>query len=281
MKVGAIIQARMSSTRLAGKVKKELPYGSGITVLQQIIRRLGTCKNLNDIIVATTKKKDDSEIVSIAERENSNWFRGSEADVLKRYFLAAKRYKLDVIVRITGDCPCIDSRIVDSYVEKHIRTSSDYTTNLLTRTYPRGLDTEVISFETLERTYKNAKAPQEKEHVVVHYIQRNPQLFKITEIKARKKLYAPDLRLTIDTQEDYALLCAVFGYLYPQDNYFDSHQIMDLLARKPWLRLINKKVVHKNYSFSSLKEEIREGVNLLDLQGLKKASNLLKRHLSK
>lgn len=276
MRIGAIVQARMSSTRLSGKVLKELPYGSGITVLQQVIRRLKKCSELDNIIIATTQKAEDDEIINIAEKENICWFRGSEENVLERYLLAAKQYGLDSIVRITGDCPCIDANIVDLCIHKYVTSNSNYASNVLTRTYPRGFDTEVLSFETLEENYRRNKI-EDREHVTL-YIRKNPHLFRVAEIKAPKELEAPDIRLTIDTEEDYALLCAVFDYLYPQDNYFDSHKITDLFAEKPWLKLINKRVMHKKYYLGSLKEEIEEAVNVLDLQGLKQAKEILKKH---
>ena len=123
MKIGAIIQARSSSTRFPAKVLKELPYGSGITVLQQVIRRLKNSNIIDDVIVATTTEREDKNIVKVAQREDIKWFRGSKEDVLSRYYLAAKQNKLDTIVRITSDCPCIDPKIIDSIIGKHLRTN--------------------------------------------------------------------------------------------------------------------------------------------------------------
>jgi len=274
MKIGAIIQARTSSTRLPKKILKELPYSSGITVLQQVIRRLKKSKKLYDIIVATTKDKSDKEIITIAEKENVKWFRGSKDDVLSRYYLAAKKNNLDIVVRITSDCPCIDSEIIDSVLEKHLRTKSDYTTNTLKRTFPHGLDTEVLNFTTLERAYLTAKQPYEREHVTSYIYKTRPDLFKITLVEAPKKLNYPDIRITLDTEEDYALLCTVFDNLYPKNKFFGTEDIIELFKRKPWLKLINKKSIQKKI-FDSLEEEIREAITLCDLQDLNRIKHFL------
>lgn len=279
MKIGAIIQARTSSTRLPSKILKELPYGSGITVLEQVIRRLKRSKELNEIIIATTTGKDNDKIVAITKKENVKSFRGSKDDVLARYYLAAKENDLDVIARITSDCPCIDPEIIDLMIGKHIEAKADYTSNTCKRTYPHGLDVEVFNFDVLEETYKNAQKDYEKEHVTP-YIYRNPQLFKINQIEAPEKLYAPDIRITLDTEEDYVLLCVVFDYLYSKNKSFNTYDIANLFKEKPWLKLINKKIIQKKI-FDSLDDEIKEAIKVLDLQDLKKARDFLKKYLSK
>lgn len=278
MRTTAIIQARVSSTRLPGKVLKELPPGSGITVLGQVIRRLRKCRKLNDIIVATTTEKEDDELVHIAQREGAKYFRGSKEDVLSRYYLAARENNSDIVVRITSDCPCIDPEVVDSVIEKHLATKADYTLNTLIRTFPHGLDTEVLSFDTLEKTYMEATEAFEREHVSPYIYKSNPQMFKITSVEAPARLRVPDIRITLDTEEDYALLCAVFDYLYPQNEFFGAEDIIKLFRDKPWLRTINKKIVQKKV-IASLQQELEEAVKILDFQGLKRAQELLAKHL--
>jgi len=279
MVIGAIIQARTSSTRLPKKVLKELPYASGITCLEQVIRRLKKSKKLNDIIIATTKDKENSEIVDIAKKEDVKYFRGSKENVLSRYYFAAKENDIDIIVRITSDCPCIDTDITDLTIDDHIDKTVDYTANSLVRTYPHGFDVEVFNFNALEKAHKNVTKDYEKEHVTP-YINRNPQIFKINEMKAPKQLCAPDIRVTLDTEEDYALLCAIFDYLYPENKYFNAYDIVNLFNQKPWLKLINKKIIQKKI-FSTLEEELKEGVKILDLQDLNKARDFLKESLSR
>ena len=279
MKIGAIIQARTASTRLPGKVLKELPYNSGITCLEQVIRRVKKTKKLNDIIIATTKEKEDNEIIDIAKKEDIKYFRGSKENVLSRYYFAAKENNTDLIVRITSDCPCIDVDITDLTIDDHINKMADYTTNSLVRTYPHGLDVEVFNFNTLEKAYKNATKDYEKEHVTP-YINRNPQKFKINIVKAPKELYAPDIRITLDTEEDYALLCAVYDYLYPKNKYFNAYDIVNLFNKKSWLKLINKKIMQKKI-LNTLEEELKEAVKILDLQDLNKARDFTRKHLSR
>lgn len=278
MKIGAIIQARTSSARLPEKVLKELPYGSGITVLHQVIRRLNKSNKTDDVIVATTNEREDKKIVKVAEDENVKWFRGSKDDVLSRYYFAAKNNKLDIVVRITSDCPCIDPEIIDLIIEKHLETKSDYTTNTLKRTFAHGLDTEVMNFSTLEQANNKAEQYFEREHVTPYIYKTRPDLFRITLVKAPKRLQAPDIRVTLDTEEDYALLCAVFDYLYPRNNFFVTEDVVELFKKKPWLKLINKKIIQKR-KHNSLVKEIQEAITLCDLQDLKRAKEYLEHRL--
>lgn len=279
MKIAAIVQARTSSTRLPNKILKKLPYSNDITCLSQVIKRLKKSKKLNDIIIATTKEKEDNESVNIAKKENAKYFRGSKENVLSRYYFAAKENNIDLIVRITSDCPCIDAEIVDLVINEYLNKRADYTSNSLVRTYPHGLDVEVFNFNTLEKAHKSSTKDYEKEHVTP-YINRNPQIFKISIVKSPQELYAPDIRVTLDTEEDYALLCAVFEYLYPKNKYFNAYDIVNLFKEKPWLKLINKKIMQKKI-FNTLEEELEEGVKILDSQDLKRARDFLKGNLLK
>jgi len=279
MKIGAIVQARTSSTRLHAKVLRELPYASGITCLEQVIRRLKKSKRLNDIIIATTNDSEDNKIIDIAKKENIDYFMGSKENVLSRYYFAAKENNLEIIVRVTSDCPCIDAQIVDVVISEHLKINADYTSNSLIRTYPHGLDVEVFNFDALEKAYKDAKEDYEREHVTP-YINRNPQKFIVNIVKAPKELYAPDIRVTLDTEEDYTLLCAVFDYLYPKNKYFAAYDIVNLFKEKPWLKLINKKIIQKKV-FNTLEEELEEAKRILDLQDLKKARDFIGEYLSK
>lgn len=244
MKIGAIIQARTSSTRLPGKILKDLPYSSGITVLEQVVRRLKKCKHLNAVIVATTVNANDFKVVRIAKKAGVKCFRGSEKDVLSRYYYAAKTNNLDVVVRITSDCPCIDPKMVDRAVVKHLSGRADYTSNTLSRNYPRGLDVEVFNFDVLEEAHRKAKSDSDREHVTP-YIYRNSKIFKCAAIEMPQKISAKDIRITLDYEEDHALLCAIFDYLYRDNKYFGAKEIIDLFRKKPWLRLINKKIIQK------------------------------------
>ena len=276
MKIGAVIQARSSSTRLPKKVLKFLPYNSDITVLQQVIRRVKKSNVLDEIIVATTTDKEDEEIVKIAEKEGVRWFKGSKEDVLSRYYFSAKESKLDIVVRITSDCPCIDWNIVDRTVIKHIKEEADYTSNTIKRTFPHGLDVEVVSFGALEKAFCESKEKFEREHVCPYIYRTAKEKFKISSLEAPPELTAPDIRITLDTEEDYALLCAVFDYLYPQNKYFQAIDITNLFKEKPWLKLINKKILQKK-TFGSLEEELEEAKKLLELQELKRVKEIIEK----
>lgn len=279
MKIGAIIQARVSSTRLPRKVLLNLPFESEITVLQQVVRRVFKSNKIRDLVVATTTDSDDDIIVEYAEKENAKWFRGSKEDVLSRYYLAAKENNLDVIVRITSDCPCIDWEITDLVIDHHISEKSDYTSNTLKRTFPHGLDVEVLSFESLEKAYINAKESFEREHVCP-YIYTHKDQFKICSVEANQNLSGPDIRITLDTEEDYALLCAVYDYLFFENEYFKAIDIIRLFKQKSWLKLINKRVVQKK-TFTNLNDEISEAIKVLKLQDLYNSANMLENIIKK
>lgn len=276
VKKGIIIQARVDSTRLPAKILFKLPFNSNFTVLEQVIKRCKNADNLDEIIIATTSKENDNVLEKITKFDGIRIFRGNEYNVLERFYYAAKIYKLNLIIRVTGDNPCIDSLLISTVLENHIRNKADYTK---TEGYPIGLNVEVFNFNALEKAYKNATKDYEKEHVTP-YINRNPKKFKINIIKAPKELYAPDIRVTLDTEEDYALLCALYDYLYPKNKYFNAYDIVNLFNQKPWLKLINKKIIQKKI-FNSLEEELKEAINILDLQDLNKARDFFKENLSR
>lgn len=272
MKIGAIIQARSASTRLPQKVLKELPYGSGITVLEQVIRRAKKSSYLDKIIIASTVNKEDDRIIKIAEKEGVLYFRGSEKNVLSRYYHAASENSLGVVVRITSDCPCIDMQIVDHLIDIHLKSNVDYTSNSLKRSYPHGLDAEVFSFEVLRKAFEEAEEDYEKEHVTP-YIYRTGK-FRVQNIDAPKEFQRPDIRITLDTKEDYAILCAVYDFLYYKNPFFGTADLIGLFNQKPWLKYINEKIVQKEI-FNNLEEELKEAVKILDLQDLQRACNFL------
>ncbi|MGB2601415.1 MAG: glycosyltransferase family protein [Candidatus Omnitrophota bacterium] len=246
MKIGAIVQARTSSTRLPGKVLKELPLGSGITVLEQVIRRLKRSKKLNTIVIATTTDAQDDAIVEVVRKENVVLFRGSRDDVLSRFYLAAKENGLDVVVRITSDCPCMDPDVLDMVISTHLENKGDYTSNTLKRTYPRGLDVEVLNFDVLEGAYENAEHDFEKEHVTSYIYDTHPNMFKIDHFTAPEGFDASDIRATLDTEEDYKLLCTVFNHLYEENEFFGVKDLIAFIEEQPWVKSINDNVVQKN-----------------------------------
>ena len=162
LKIAAIIQARMTSTRLPGKVMLPLPYGSGIPALEQMILRVRKCRELDSIIIATTKNKSDDKIVRLCGKLNTGCFRGDEKNVLSRYYFAAKEIRADIVVRLTSDCPCIDPATIDRTVALHIKRNYDYTSS---GKLPIGMSVEVFSFKALEEAYSKSTKDYEKEHV--------------------------------------------------------------------------------------------------------------------
>ncbi|NLX01599.1 MAG: NTP transferase domain-containing protein, partial [Syntrophomonadaceae bacterium] len=164
MKTVIIDQARMTSTRLPGKVMKEV---LGKPLLEYQIERLKRTNEADELVIATTTNNTDQPIVEICKRLGVAYYRGSEEDVLSRYYEAATKFGADVVVRVTSDCPLIDPTVVDKVI-KHYKDNwdkYDYVSNTLTRTYPRGMDTEVFSYKVLQEVYYNAQEQPEREHV--------------------------------------------------------------------------------------------------------------------
>lgn len=273
MNIGAIIQARCSSSRLPEKVLKTLPAGSGVSVLQHCIRRLQESARLDAVIVATSTESSDNPIEEIANFEQIPCYRGNLHNVLDRFYQTAKLHELDLIVRITADCPCIDPKIVDFAIHEHLRLGADYSASGGSG-LPRGTDTEVISFSALEKAWNNATIDYEREHVTPYLYRTAPQNFKIHAISVPEQLRMPDLRITLDTVEDYALINCIFDALYPINPYFSLEDILALIRNKPWLKLINEKVEQKKI-FDTLEEELSEALRLLRRQDLHKAAAFL------
>jgi spore coat polysaccharide biosynthesis protein SpsF len=274
MKTGVIVQARTSSARLPEKVLLELPYGSGVKVLAQVIRRLKKASELNTIIIATTTDQEDQKIVDVAEQEKVFSFRGSKENVLERYYLAAKENKLDHVVRITSDCPCIDPSLIDRCVQEHLKADADYTSTSLQYKYPHGLDVEVMKFSALEKAYQEAQENFEREHVTIYIYRSRPTHFKIHSIQAPEEYRDASIRVTLDTKEDYALVCAVYDYLYSKNPYFGVSEIFQLFKDKPWLKNINSSIVQKKV-FNTLEEEVEEAVKILRMQDMERAVKIL------
>ena len=275
MKIGAIIQARTSSTRFPKKVLKPLPYGGNVCVLQQDIRRVKQSKLLDELIIATTINSEDDEIVEVAIKENTPYFRGSLDNVLERYYKAANKFNLDVIVRITSDCPCVDWTIIDDIIQAHLDSNADYTSNSLEETFPRGIDCEVFNFDILKEAYENASEKYEKEHVTPYFYKTNPDKFKINSVTSSEN--HSNIRITLDTPQDYAVLCVIYDNLYETNNFFTLNDILNLFEEKPWIKYINEDIIQKKV-FNTLTEELTEAIKLCERQDLDKAKEFIKNH---
>jgi len=240
-KTAAIIQTRMGSTRLPGKVMMEL---CGKTVLEHVITRVKKAAQINEIIIATTTQKKDDIIAAEATRLGVKYFRGSEDDVLSRYYYAAEQNNVDIVVRITSDCPLIDPNIIDELTLFYKKNHYDIVTNAgidpNQRTYPRGLDTEVFSFNVLENTFNNAKENYQREHVTPYIYEHSKKVY----------YYKNDTdysyhRWTLDTKEDFQLIEAIYRYLYKGKHDFNFNDIIKLFKNMPELFNINAHIEQK------------------------------------
>ena len=243
-KVYAIVQARMSSTRLPGKVMKKIV---GKPMLELMIERLKYCKELSGIIIATTQNETDQPIVALVNSLNGILlFRGSEEDVLSRYHGAAVMYNAETVVRVTSDCPLIDADVLDKIVNIYHEKAGtiDYASNIRKRTYPRGLDVEVFSFAALDRAFKEATLQPDREHVT-EYILQQPEEFRMHDVVDKSDNNS--LRWTVDTQEDFELITKIYEALYMSQPDFKYHDILKLLEKYPEWNLINAHIEQKVY----------------------------------
>ena len=245
--IGCIIQARMGSSRLPGKVL--MKSGNGMPLLYHVINQLRHCSKVKNLVIATTTNQEDDEIEKFADNNSVNVFRGSEKDVLDRYFQCAKKYSFSTIVRITSDCPLIDPQIVDKVIERFFSGNYDYATNTLIRTFPIGTDAEVFSFSALETAWKNAQLPSEREHVTPHL--RNKGNFKTINVENDTNI--SNLRLTVDRIEDFELIKEILNNI--SINPIHLEDILELFSRKPELIEINKYINHNEGFNRSLKED--------------------------
>ena len=239
-KIIAIVQARMGSTRLPGKVVMDL---IGKPMLVHELSRISRAKRISSLVVATTTSSLDDGIVDVCKEHDWHCFRGSEPDVLDRYYQCAKQFGADSIVRLTADCPLIEPTIIDKVVEEFIQKSPDvdYVSNIIPqRTFPLGLDTEVMSFSALERSWIEDTNPALREHVT-QYILRNPDKFNIAGVMNDRDL--SNLRWTVDTKEDFQLIKEIYTFF--GNNRFSWNDVLDLIYKKPELRLINQNIRQK------------------------------------
>jgi spore coat polysaccharide biosynthesis protein SpsF len=238
MRVVAIIQARMGSTRLPGKVLKDL---GGETVLARVVNRTRRAMLLDDVAVATSTLPADDAIAQECERLKVACFRGDEVDVLDRYYRAAQKFAADAIVRITADCPLIDAELIDATIRSSLEQEADYGTNSLVLTYPRGLDVEVFTADALARTWSAAKEEYQRIHVTP-YLYENPELFKVISIA--EEVDHSKYRWTLDTIEDLEVLRAVYKHFGNRDS-IRWIEVLDLMKAQPELAALNSHVRQK------------------------------------
>ena len=240
MNTTVIIQARMGATRLPGKVLKML---GDKTVLAQVVHRVAACPRVNKIIVATTDSPQDDAVVAAATALQIPYFRGSEQDVLARYYFAAQTLgATEIIVRVTADCPLFDPQLLAQMLDKFDPATTDYLSNTMVRSYPQGLDAEIFTFATLERVFQQATELYQREHVTP-YIYQHPELFRLINYIGQADL--SHHRWTLDTPEDFAFISQIYDALSPTNPLFSTAQILDLLSRQPELLTINQHIRQK------------------------------------
>lgn len=236
----AIIQARTGSSRLPRKVLKDL---AGRTVLERVVRRTQRCREIDQVVVATSTAADDDAVVAECQKLEVPCYRGSEQDVLDRYLGAATAHAAEICVRITSDCPLIDSE-VSAHIIRSFRQASppvDYASNKIPQSYPRGLDTEVFTLDALKRAHSLAREPYERTHVTI-YMYEHPEQFKLLSIVS--DVDRADWRWTVDTQEDLEFVNAIYTRL-GGDGMFGWQDVVALLEREPGLRDINSHIRQK------------------------------------
>lgn len=235
LKVVIIIQARMGSTRLPGKVMKAV---QGKPVLSHMIERCRAMKTADEVVVATSDKPSDDVIAELARSEGAAVFRGSEQDVLSRYYGAAVMSKADIVVRITSDCPLIDPGVSDGvigYLLDHLN-EFDYCCNWMIPSYPKGLDTEAFTFQALEKAQNEAVDDYEREHVTP-FIHDNEQWFRV-KVLSNTVDYSHH-RWTLDYPEDFEFVTQVYHHLYRSNRIFTFEEVLRLVAERPEIAAIN------------------------------------------
>jgi len=260
----AIIQARMGSSRLPGKVMKEI---RGKPVISYLIERLRYCNTIDRIVIASTISKLDDPIVQFCIENKILHYRGSEDDVLDRFYQASLVYKATHIVRLTADCPLIDPNLIDFLISSFFKTKLDHMS--LGPTYPEGLDAEIFNFTSLEKSWKNAKLKTEREHVTTH-IWSNPTQFKC-KILRHSSDYSK-YRVTIDEPADFDVVKAIIGALYKKNKVFHLEEIVQYLDSHPEVFHLNKDIIRNEGLFKSIGKEKEARKILKEYEKIRKIS---------
>jgi len=247
--VGCIIQARSGSKRLPKKILYKI---ENITILEILINRLKKL-GIKKIIVATTRKKIDDEVERVSIKNKISVFRGDEKNVLSRYYNCAKKNKLETIIRVTSDCPLIDIKYIRELLNFFKKNNFDYVSNI-NDFLPDGMSCEIFNYESLKKSFFQAKTKFDKEHVTP-YIWKNPKIFNIYNLSIKKKLKIKT-RLTLDYIEDFYLIKVIVKNFYKTDKHFSLYKIENFLKKnKKYLELnkkylnLQKKMYHKKRNF--------------------------------
>lgn len=247
----ALIQARMDSTRLPGKVLCDIV---GKPMLERVVERVRRAASIDRVVVATTNRPSDNAVHLFCREAGIDCFRGDEADVLDRFYQAAREFKADVIVRLTGDCPLLDPQVIDSIVTAFRKQKVDYASNVLRQTFPDGLDTEVFTFAALETAWREAKKPAEREHVTPYL--RLSGKFRTHNVESPHP--APQLRWTVDEPADLEFVRRLYQSFDPA-HHFGMEDILKTLAQKKDLGAINDQIIANEGYYKSLYQQATTG----------------------
>lgn len=235
----AIIEARMSSSRLPGKILKPL---AGKPSLERMVERIRRSKLVDDIVVATTVNPLDDAVERWAKGADVKIFRGSEEDVLLRVLETAKAARADVIVELCGDCPLIDPGIIDEVLNHYLETCVDYASNSsLGRSYPLGFEVKIFSTAALEEVNRTVSDAAVHEHVSLYFYE-HPERYKLANLTAPPELRAPELRISVDTAEDFEVVESVYRALYPKKPDFSARDVVQFLKSHPEVAARNANV---------------------------------------
>ena len=245
-KVDAIIQARLSSTRLPGKILKKVVNK---TLLEHIIERIKYSKYIDNIIVATTKNKIDNQICQLLNKIGISYYRGSEEDVLERYYQTAIKFGCEYISRVTADNPFVDPKVTDQVIKMFMKEKLDFAYNDKPPTYPEGINAEIFTFKALQKAQKESMDSFEREHVT-QYFYRHPELFKQQNMKNNVDLSY--LRWTVDTLDDFRMAQEVYRKLYNDKPIFLMNDILKLIEKYPSIAKMNENV-KRSYMYNQTK----------------------------
>lgn len=241
MKIIATIEARMTSSRLPGKV---LLQAAGKPMLEHLVNRLRTVPSLDGIALATTVNASDDGLEEFSRQVGIGCYRGSEDDVMIRVIGAAESVGANVVVEITGDCPIIDPQIIEQTIQMFKANQADYVSNAHIKSYPDGMDTQVFRLTTLQRSAAMTDDVLDHEHVTLH-IRNHPEIFSQVHLVAPPEIHWPGLGLTLDEPKDYELLKKIIEYFEPTNSLFSCLDVVRLLRQRPDWVAINQAVVRK------------------------------------
>lgn len=237
----ATIEARMTSSRLPGKV---LMPAANKPMLEHLINRLKAVPSIDEIVIATTVNDTDNDIVGFADKVGVSCYRGSEDDVMDRVIGAAESINADVIIEITGDCPIIDPDIIEQSIRMYNDNNADYVSNVIIRSYPDGMDTQVFTLESLKKSAAMTNDALDREHVSLH-MRNNPAIFSQVNLVSPPSLHWPELGLTLDEKDDYLLLKKIIEHFSESNPLFSCLDVITLLKENPDWIAINQHVVRK------------------------------------